>query len=78
METSANTLTDLNVSYCPLISDGGLGYLVSKTGQQLAKIEVWGCAQLTDEFFDGHCRANDRSLEIVGAWMRKSGTRSLR
>ena len=78
VETSANTLTDLNVSYCPLISDGGLGYLVSKTGQQLAKIEVWGCAQLTDEFFDGHCRANDRSLEIVGAWMRKSGTRSLR
>lgn len=77
-ETSANTLTDLNVSFCPLITDKGLGYLVSKVGYQLAKIHVWGCAQLSDEFFDGHRRVNDRSLEILGAWIKKSGTRSLR
>lgn len=101
---SANTLTDLNVSYCPLITDKGLGYLVSKCGTQLSKIHVWGCAQLTDgkcslchswsmsqwqrliivlsilivEFFDGHARVNDRNFEIVGAWMKRSGTRSLR
>jgi hypothetical protein len=78
VETSANTLTDLNVSYCPLVSDQGLGYLVSKAGNQLSKVHVWGCAQLTDEFFDGHPRVNDRSFEIVGAWMKKSGMRSLR
>jgi len=78
VETSANTLTDLNVSYCPLVTDQGLGYLVAKAGNQLAKVHVWGCAQLTDEFFDGHRRVNDRSFEIVGAWMKKSGMRSLR
>lgn len=78
VETSSNTLSELNVSYCPQITDKGLGYLVAKAGNQLAKIHVWGCAQLSDEFFDGHRRANDRSLEILGAWMKKSGTRSLR
>lgn len=78
VETSSNTLTELNVSYCPLITDKGLGYLVSKVGNQLSKIHVWGCAQLSDEFFDGHRRVNDRGLEIFGAWMKKSGTRSLR
>jgi hypothetical protein len=77
-ETSATTLQELNVSYCPLISDKGLGYLVSKTGAQFTKIECWGCAQLSDEFFDGHCRVQDGTLHIVGAWMKKSGTRSLR
>jgi hypothetical protein len=78
VETSANTLETINLSYCPLISDRGLGYLVSKLGNQLTKIEVWGCAQLTDEFFDGHDRVEDGTLEIIGAWMKKSGTRSLR
>jgi hypothetical protein len=48
---SANTLTELSVSYCPLITDNGLGYLVSKCGTQLSKIHVWGCAQLTDGKF---------------------------
>jgi hypothetical protein len=77
-ETSATTLQELNVSYCPLISDKGLGYLVGKTGAQFTKIECWGCAQLSDEFFDGHGRVQDGTLNIVGAWMKKSGTRSLR
>jgi hypothetical protein len=45
---SARTITELNVSYCPLISDKGLGYFVSKVGNQLGKIHIWGCAQLTD------------------------------
>jgi hypothetical protein len=78
VDTSANSLEDLNISYCPLISDQGLGYLVSKVNTQLKNIKVWGCAQLTDDFFDGHDRVNDRHLQIVGAWMKKSGTRSLR
>jgi hypothetical protein len=78
VETSANTLEDLNISYCPLISDNGLGYLLAKAGQQLKNIQVWGCAQLTDDFFDGHDRVNDRTLQIEGAWMKKSGTSSLR
>lgn len=77
-ETSSSTLIELNVSFCPLITDRGLGYLVSKAGDQLALIHVWGCAQLSDEFFDGHRRVNDRTFEIAGAWMKKSGTRSLR
>ncbi|VEU43723.1 unnamed protein product [Pseudo-nitzschia multistriata] len=78
VETSANTLEAINVSYCPLVGDRGLGYLVSRAGSQLKRIEVWGCAQLTDEFFDGHDRVRDGTLEIIGAWMKKSGTRSLR
>ncbi|KAG7353835.1 hypothetical protein IV203_003190 [Nitzschia inconspicua] len=78
VETSANSLEDLNISYCPKISDQGLGYLVSRMGPQLVNLQVWGCAQLTDDFFDGHDRVKDGTLQIVGAWMKKSGTRSLR
>lgn len=78
VETSSNTLESLNISYCPLINDSGLGYLVKNIGFQLKKIELWGCAQLTDDFFDGHDRAHDGSLKLIGAWMKKSGTRSLR
>ena len=78
VESSSNTLTEINVSYCPLVTDQGLGYLISKTGNQLSKVYCWGDAQLTDELFDGHPRVSDRSLEIVGAWMKKSGMRSLR
>jgi hypothetical protein len=78
VETSSNTLEDLNISYCPKITDQGLGYMVSKMGKQFVFLQVWGCAQLTDDFFDGHDRVDDRTLQIVGAWMKKSGTRSLR
>ncbi|KAL3940546.1 MAG: hypothetical protein SGARI_000925, partial [Bacillariaceae sp.] len=77
VETSANTLESLNISYCPGITDNGVGYLVSKAGNQLKNIQVWGCAQLTENFFDGHSRVNDRTLQIDGAWMKKSGTSSL-
>jgi len=78
VETSARTLVNINVSYCSLISDKGLGYMVSKMGNQLTKLQVWGCAQLTDDFFDGHDRVHDEKLEIIGAWMKKSGTSTLR
>eukprot|EP00934_Nitzschia_sp_Nitz4_P004992 Nitzschia sp. Nitz4//scaffold12_size214221//10191//12010//NITZ4_001475-RA/size214221-augustus-gene-0.18-mRNA-1//-1//CDS//3329534945//4982//frame0 len=73
VQTSSQVLTTLNVSYCPGITDQGLGYLVSKIGPQFVKLEVWGCAQLTEEFLDGHSRVNDPTLEIVGVWMKKSG-----
>ena len=48
---SAKTLTEVNLNYCPLITDQGLGYFVSKCGDQLSKIHVWGCAQLSDGMF---------------------------
>jgi hypothetical protein len=76
--TSALSLKDLNVSFCPHVSDKGLGYLVSKVGLQLRKIHIWGCAQLTEEFLDGHARVKDPTLNIVGAWIKKGNAVSLR
>ena len=69
--TSAKTLKELDVSFCPLISDKGLGYLVSKANQ-LSTIHIWGNAQVTDEFLDGHCRVGDSSFQIIGAWMKQN------
>jgi hypothetical protein len=56
---SANTLTEINLSYCPHITDQGLGYFVSKCGSQLSKIQVWGCAQLSDGKFVYGIRISD-------------------
>ncbi|GAX25541.1 DNA repair protein RAD7 [Fistulifera solaris] len=67
----AGTLEELNVSFCPKISSKGLGYLVDQMGPQLHRLLVWGLAQLGEEFWDGHKRANDPTLDISGAWMRK-------
>lgn len=67
----AGTLEELNISFCPKISSQGLGYLVDQTGPQLSRLLVWGLAQLGEEFWDGHKRANDPTFEISGAWMRK-------
>lgn len=72
------SLKELDVSFCAHVSDKGLGYLVSKAQNQFAKLHIWGCAQITDEFLDGHSRVEDGGLEILGAWMKKSGARSLR
>lgn len=76
--TSASTLQEINVSFCPAVTDKGMGYLVDKCGCQLSKIQIWGCAQITDEFLDGHHRVNDPELSVVGAWMKKSTTRTIR
>lgn len=70
--TSATTLKELDISFCGHISDKGLGYLVSKASQQLSKIQIWGCAQITDEFLDGHSRVDDSSLQVIGAWMKQN------
>lgn len=76
--TCSSSLEELDISFCAHVSDKGLGYLVSKLGGQFAKLHVWGLAQLTDEFLDGHDRLEDGGLEVVGVWMKKSGVRSLR
>jgi hypothetical protein len=72
------TLTDLNISFCPNITNQGLGYLIDNCQSQLRKIQVWGNAQLTDEVFDGHQRMNDPSLEVEGVWMKKASSRTIR
>lgn len=76
--TSSRSLEELNVSFCPRVTDQGLGYLIDKCGKQLAKIHVWGNAQLSDELWDGNHRANDPSLEIAGVWMKKNTSRTIR
>lgn len=73
-----SSLEELDVSRCANISDKGLGYLVSKLGSQFSKIHVWGMAQLTEEFLDGHDRVEEGGLQIEGIWMKKSGGRSVR
>jgi len=76
--TSYSSLEELNVSFCPHVSDNGLGYLVSMAENQFSKLHLWGCAQITDEFLDGHSRIDEDPLEIIGIWMRQSGRRSVR
>ena len=76
--TSAMSLKELDVSFCCQVTDRGLGYLVSKAGSQLSKIRIWGCAQITDAFLDGHARINDSGLHVVGAWIKKGNTVSAR
>jgi len=76
--TCSSSLEELDISFCVNVSDKGLGYLVSKLGCQFTKLHVWGLAQLTEEFLDGHDRVEEGVLEIVGVWMKKSGGRSLR
>ena len=90
--TSANTIEHLDVSFCPRISDKGLGYLVDSVGNQLENVQIWGCAQITEEFWNGHARVFEGGrmsitnsdvapvvpLQITGAWMKRSGIASIR
>jgi len=77
-ETCYSSLEELDLSFCPHVKDEGLGYLVSKLSHQFRKLHIWGCAQITENFLDGHDRAKSGDLEINGAWMKKSGSRSIR
>lgn len=70
--TAAHSIRELDVGFVPHITNQGLGYLVSKASHQLTKIHIWGCAQITEEFLDGHARCDDPTLEIIGAWMKKA------
>jgi DNA repair protein RAD7 len=76
--SSARTLQELDLSFCTEVTDQGVGYLVDKCSNQLSKIEIWGCAQLTDDCLDGHHRVDDPTLVIVGAWMKKNTSRTMR
>jgi hypothetical protein len=71
---SKKSLQELRVNFCPLISNRGLGYLVSECGHQLKRIEVWGNAQICDEFLDGHGRID--KFVVEGAWMKDGRGRS--
>lgn len=73
-----SSLEELDVSSCTSVTDKGLGYLVSKLSGQFSKIHVWGMAQLTEEFLDGHDRVEEGGLEICGIWMKKAGGRSVK
>ena len=72
------TLADMNISFCPSITNQGLGYFIDSCQPQLRKIQVWGNAQLTEDVFDGHRRINDPRLEIEGVWMKKALSRTIR
>jgi len=76
VRSNAAALETLNVSFCPGLTDRGLGYLVDRCGRQLRQLHVWGNAQLTDAFLDGHQRVHDASLEIVGVWMKGASAQS--
>ena len=58
----ARSLTTLDLSWCRGVSDLGLGALVDAS-PNLETVSIWGCSQLTKQFFDGH--RND-ALRIVG------------
>jgi hypothetical protein len=68
----ATSLHELDLSFCPHVSDQGLGYLVSQVHDQMQKLCIWGCAQLSDTFHDGHRRVMDSSFEVEGAWMKRA------
>jgi DNA repair protein RAD7 len=70
-ELCSTTLIELKISFCPELSDSGLGYLVSKCGNQLTSIEIWGNAQIGDNFLDGHDRIG-KGLIVEGAWMKQN------
>jgi hypothetical protein len=72
------SLTEIDLSFCTSVSDKGLGFMVDNCGDQLSNIKIWGNAQLSDEFLDGHRRIDDTGLEIAGAWMKKASSRTVR
>jgi len=81
--TCSTSLQELNLSFCPYISDKGMGYMIVEIQDQFTKVHVWGCAQLTEELWDGHDRVfhNEKGrecLDITGVWMKKSGGSSVR
>lgn len=76
VSTCSSSLKELSISFAPNITDKGLGYLVSNVGSQLRKIHIWGCAQVGEEFLDGHERVDDPSLHVIGAWIKKGNMQS--
>ena len=58
----SSELIELDISFCRGVTDAGIGSLVDACAK-LRKISLWGCSQLTAQFFDGH--SND-ALVLVG------------
>ena len=65
------TIASVDCSFCHKVTDKGVGYLVQECGG-LKKLSVWGLAQLTDDFHDGHKRVGDGSFVVEGSWMKKT------
>eukprot|EP00898_Chlorokybus_atmophyticus_P000378 jgi/Chlat1/1340/Chrsp119S08661 len=59
---ACDSLATLDLGWCRSITDAGLGYLVD-TCQNLRELRVFGCAQITQVFLDGHSNDN---LEVLG------------
>jgi hypothetical protein len=74
---SPSTIEDINVSYCTGLTDQGMGYLMDQCGIQLRHVELYGLAQLTDTFLEGHQRSTDPTLVLTGIWMKKSSSRTI-
>jgi hypothetical protein len=55
-------LTALDISWCRGLTDHGVGALVD-AAERLETLTLWGCTNLTKNFFDGHSRDG---LRIVG------------
>ena len=70
VDTCKGSLKEIDVSFCCNITNAGLGYLVDKIGDQFESITIWGCAQITEEFLDGHSRFGH--LNIMGVWMKQT------
>ena len=59
----SDSLLELNVSFSRRVNSSALGMIADKC-TKLKNVNIWGCTQLTNKFFDGH--SND-GLEIDGA-----------
>ena len=54
------SLWELRLNFCSNVTDKGLGYLISKVKYQFNQLEIWGCAQITENFLDGRRRVDGR------------------
>eukprot|EP00188_Purpureofilum_apyrenoidigerum_P001938 Plantae.Rhodophyta-Purpureofilum_apyrenoidigerum.ctg21195.p1 GENE.Plantae.Rhodophyta-Purpureofilum_apyrenoidigerum.ctg21195~~Plantae.Rhodophyta-Purpureofilum_apyrenoidigerum.ctg21195.p1 ORF type:complete len:519 (-),score=78.34 Plantae.Rhodophyta-Purpureofilum_apyrenoidigerum.ctg21195:463-2019(-) len=62
-EHCANTLQELDISWCRAISDEALGVLIDSSRANLRTLTLRGCSQITGRLLSGH--SNDR-LEVRG------------
>ena len=60
----AKNLEALDLSWCRDVTDSALGALVD-AAPRLRTLSVWGCSQLTREFYAGHTCPN-AALELLG------------
>jgi len=68
----SKSLTVLDVSYSHEITNRGLGYLCKTVGEQFKKLSIWGCGQVTWEFWASTAAEGKGRIEIDGIWMKKT------